>query len=165
MSSENNPGGGRDDVAGVIAPPPVIFAVPLLVSLAVNRRLKLRLMPERFRGLRRLAGLALVVCALGIFLGAGAAMRRKETSINPYRPSAKIVDDGPFAHTRNPIYVAMTLLYTGVTLLGDSLVSALLLPVILRVVTKGVIEREEAYLKRRFGLEYERYMERVGRWF
>lgn len=162
--TDGSDSGNDRDIAGVIAPPPAIFGVPLLAGLILNRGLGLSLMPDRLRGPRRLAGLALVACGFGLFLWSGAAMRRAETSVNPYEPSERIVDDGPFASTRNPIYVAMTLVYSGATLLGNSLVSTLILPAVLGVVTKGVIEREEAYLTRKFGDAYVRYTERVGRW-
>jgi protein-S-isoprenylcysteine O-methyltransferase Ste14 len=40
----------------------------------------------------------------------------------------------------------------------------ILLPAALAVLAKGVIEREERYLDRRFGAVYREYLERVPRW-
>ena len=40
----------------------------------------------------------------------------------------------------------------------------LLLPVALFVINRGVIDREEQYLERKFGEEYVRYKEKVRRW-
>jgi protein-S-isoprenylcysteine O-methyltransferase Ste14 len=53
---------------------------------------------------------------------------------------------------------------TGVSSLANALYSILLLPAVLRVIQRGVIEREERYLERKFGEEYLRYKEQVGRW-
>ncbi len=39
-----------------------------------------------------------------------------------------------------------------------------LVPIILWVMQRGVIAREEAYLERRFGEEYRQYRARVRRW-
>lgn len=147
--------------AGVVAPPPLIFAVPLVLSLLANRKLRLGFLPENFRkpvGVSFLAG--------GLAFGGWffRAMRVADTPVDPYKPVSRLVIDGPFRLTRNPAYLAFVTDYIGIAALRNSLPSILLLPVILRVMTKGVIEREEAYLTRKFGAEYVRYTERVGRW-
>ena len=53
---------------------------------------------------------------------------------------------------------------TGVSSLANALSSILLLPAVLIVIHRGVIEREERYLERTFGEEYLRYKEHVRRW-
>jgi protein-S-isoprenylcysteine O-methyltransferase Ste14 len=58
----------------------------------------------------------------------------------------------------------MTLLYVGITLIGNTIWPLVLLPFVLAVVQRGVIEREERYLERKFGDEYLRYKSRVRRW-
>jgi protein-S-isoprenylcysteine O-methyltransferase Ste14 len=58
----------------------------------------------------------------------------------------------------------MTLLYAGIASIVNSLWAMLLLPVVLTVITRGVIEREERYLERKFGDEYVSYKKRVRRW-
>jgi protein-S-isoprenylcysteine O-methyltransferase Ste14 len=58
----------------------------------------------------------------------------------------------------------MTLIYGGITALANALPAALLLPVVLHVMRRGVIEREERYLEGKFGDEYLNYKARVRRW-
>lgn len=82
----------------------------------------------------------------------------------PFAPTTAIIDTGPFALTRNPLYLSMTLLYTGLTLIINTIWPLLLLPFVLVVVQRGVIEREERYLERKFGEEYLSYKSRVRRW-
>jgi protein-S-isoprenylcysteine O-methyltransferase Ste14 len=74
------------------------------------------------------------------------------------------VTGGPFRFTRNPLYLSMTLIYGGITALANALPAALLLPVVLHVTRRGVIEREERYLEGKFGDEYLNYKARVRRW-
>jgi protein-S-isoprenylcysteine O-methyltransferase Ste14 len=62
-----------------------------------------------------------------------------------------IVAAGPYRFSRNPIYLAFTLLYGGVTVLANALWAAVLLPGVLIVMQRGAIEREERYLERRLG--------------
>ena len=62
------------------------------------------------------------------------------------------------------MYVGITLLYAGVAILVNTAWPLLFLPVILIVMHHGVIVREEAYLERTFGDEYQQYAQRVRRW-
>ncbi len=55
-------------------------------------------------------------------------------------------------------------MYAGVSARANALPAALLLPAALAVMRRGVIEREERYLERKFGDEYLRYKRRVRRW-
>jgi protein-S-isoprenylcysteine O-methyltransferase Ste14 len=74
------------------------------------------------------------------------------------------VTGGPYRRTRNPMYVAMTLLYLGASLLMNGLWPLLALPVVLAALTFAVIRREERYLSSAFGAEYDAYRRRVRRW-
>ncbi len=56
------------------------------------------------------------------------------------------------------------MIYAGIASLSNALWAVLLLPVALAVIRRGVIEREERYLERKFGDEYLGYKARVRRW-
>ena len=58
----------------------------------------------------------------------------------------------------------MTLLYGGISALANALPPILLLPIVMRLMRRGVIEREESYLERKFGDVYLEYKVRVPRW-
>lgn len=81
------------------------------------------------------------------------AMRRADTPIDPREPVSNLVTGGPFRYTRNPAYLSMAMIYTGISSLVNVLPSTLLLPAVLLVIQRGVIEREERYLERKFGEE------------
>jgi protein-S-isoprenylcysteine O-methyltransferase Ste14 len=151
---------GRDN-AGVVAPPPLIYAGPLLLGLLLNRKLHVPFLP---RGVERVLGWPLVgggVLLIGWFF---RTMRRADTPMDPREPVSRLVTTGPFRYTRNPAYLAMAMIYGGITSLANSLPSIFLLPAALLVMRRGVIEREERYLEDRFGEEYLRYKARVRRW-
>ena len=149
------------DKAGVVAPPPVIYLGALVFGLLLNRRFPVALLPRR---IARSLGWPLVsggVLLIGWFEW---TMRGAETPANPYKPVSHIATDGPFRYTRNPAYLSMTMIYAGIASLANALWAILLLPVALQVIQRGVIEREERYLERKFGEEYLRYKARVRRW-
>jgi protein-S-isoprenylcysteine O-methyltransferase Ste14 len=56
------------------------------------------------------------------------------------------------------------MIYAGVAALRNSLWAILLLPLVLIVIEREVIGREERYLERTFGEEYLAYKARVRRW-
>lgn len=149
------------DNPGVIAPPPVIYAVALAAGLLLNRRYRIPFLP---RPLTRTLGSSLVVGGLAVGALGSREMRRAETNLDPYKPTTAIVSDGPFRFTRNPLYLSMTLIYCGITALANALPAALLLPAVLYLMRRGVIEREEQYLERKFGDEYLQYKARTPRW-
>ena len=155
--------GERDsaDNPGVIAPPPLIYAGALAAGLLANRRYRIPILPRR---LARTLGLSMVVGGLAVgFLG-DREMHRAETNVNPYKPATTVVTGGPFRFTRNPLYLSMVLIYLGISALANGLAPILLLPIIQRLMRRGVIEREERYLERKFGDEYVRYKVQVPRW-
>jgi len=91
-------------------------------------------------------------------------MLRARTNIDPYKPSTALVTGGPYRFTRNPIYVAMTLLYVGAALSFRIIPALILLPVALLLLQFGVIRREERYLEAKFGDRYREYRSSVRRW-
>ena len=89
---------------------------------------------------------------------------KRGTSPIPNRPATALVVDGPYRLTRNPMYVAMALLTAAVGFWRDTWWVLLLLVVSIVAVDRLVISRDEAYLKRRFGAEYDAFAARVRRW-
>jgi protein-S-isoprenylcysteine O-methyltransferase Ste14 len=149
------------DNAGVVAPPPLIYLGSLVLGLLLNRRLRIPFLP---RTMARALGWPLVVGGVLLLGWFERTMRRAGTPANPYKPVSGIATEGPFRYTRNPAYLSMTMIYAGISSLANALWAILLLPAALLVVQRGVIEREEGYLERKFGEEYLRYKEQVRRW-
>lgn len=150
------------DKPGVIAPPPLIYAVPLLTGLLLHALFPKKLL--RFNGVARVLGIILVGGGAGIASTGFREMQRTGTNVNPEQPATTIVTSGPFHYTRNPLYLSMTLLYAGISLLFNSAWPPMLLPLVLTIMNKDVIEREEHYLEHKFGQQYLNYKATVKRW-
>jgi protein-S-isoprenylcysteine O-methyltransferase Ste14 len=87
---------------------------------------------------------------------------RAAAGVDLERPD-QLVDSGPYAYSRNPMYVAWTLSCVGVALVAGTAWPLLLLPVVL-IVTHIVVLQEERNLERRFGAAYQRYKTSVRRY-
>src|SRR6266567_5294026 len=142
--------------AGVKFPPPLIYFAGLIAALLLNRVAPLWLArPERawmfWLGIATLLGGGLLA-AWGII-----TFRRHHTPLAPIRPATTIVSSGPYAITRNPMYLGLTVFYIGGSLLLDTWWAFALLPVVLLSIDRAVIRREERYLASAFGAEYDAY--------
>jgi len=153
------------DRAEIIALPPVILAGHLAAGLA-----GWCLWPARWLGdwvtqpQRLWAGGLLVVLAVMISVAAIRAMARHQTSPHPHQPTSAIVAEGPFRYSRNPLYLSLMLIFSGVTVLTNAATLLLLAPVLLLTLNYGVIVPEERYLERKFGERYRQYRATVRRW-
>ena len=148
---------------GVVAPPPSIYLGALLVGLLLNYFFPLSLFfVPRVVGL--IAGIVLIAIAGFVIVAAFRGFAAAKTNVEPWKPTTAIVTTGVYAFSRNPIYLAMTLLYAGAALLINSLWILLLLAPVLMLINFGVIAREERYLTEKFGDEYTNYKKRVRRW-
>lgn len=151
------------DGANVRFPPPLIYVGGLAVGIGADRFLNSPTLGLPIMT-RSIAGGALdVIGFLVMFAGAGLFLRRR-TAILPFKPASSLVTTGILGWTRNPMYLGMAIFYVGLAVILNSLAALILLPLVLAIVQKQVIAREEAYLERAFGHEYLAYKSRVGRW-
>ena len=150
------------DRAEVIAFPPLLFGGTLAVGLLLRFLFPTPLLPPTTA---LLIGAALVLIGLSILLLAFRQMIRHKTTINPGGATTTIVSSGIYAYTRNPMYIALTLIYSGICVMANAYWGLLLLVPLLILVQKGIIEREETYLAHKFGDEYLGYKAKVSRWF
>jgi protein-S-isoprenylcysteine O-methyltransferase Ste14 len=149
------------DNAGVLAPPPLIYLGALALGLLLDKKLPIPFLP---RSISRALGWPLLVGGVSLMSWFFFTMRRADTPIDPREPVSNLATDGPFCYTRNPAYLSMAMIYAGISSLANAFSSILLLPAVLVVIQRGVIEREERYLERKFGQEYLRYKDQVRRW-
>ena len=151
----------KPDNAGVIAPPPLIYLAAILLAVALDA---LWPAPLFSGGLHYWVGGAVMVCSFALVLACFRLFGRAGTTVPTGQPTAALVSRGPYRHSRNPIYVSMSLLQAGIAITADNVwMLGLLVPVLL-IINYGVIVREEAYLERTFGDEYRAYRARVRRW-
>jgi len=150
--------------AGVRFPPPFLFVIGLVAGWALDRYW--RALPlSRFAG-SSLKPFGWAALAVGLIVaGWGmATFRRAKTAINPHHSASQLVTHGPYRFTRNPMYTGLTLQYLGGSALINSAWPIILLPIVLLILIRTVILREENYLRDAFGAEYAAYVASVRRW-
>jgi protein-S-isoprenylcysteine O-methyltransferase Ste14 len=147
--------------------PDVKIAGPVLALLHILAALGLDWLlpagePDR---LLRLTGLALTLGGVILGLLGVRFLLAANTTTDPHGTPTAIVTDGPYAFSRNPIYLGYVLTVMGLPLALSNYWGLILTPVFLVLSNLLIIRHEEAYLGRKFGDAYAAYRSRVRRWF
>jgi protein-S-isoprenylcysteine O-methyltransferase Ste14 len=149
------------DNSGIVFPPPLAYVIGFGVGYGLHRIMPIRLAAS---GAWRAPGWTLIAIAAAVMLSALVTFRRVGTTPNPTKPAAALALGGPYRFTRNPMYVGWVFAYVGAALLVNAVWPLLLLPVVIAVVQRMFIEKEERYLEQKFGEAYRQYKARVRRW-
>jgi protein-S-isoprenylcysteine O-methyltransferase Ste14 len=111
--------------------------------------------------------LAVVLIVFGIALAAAAVVlfRREGTEINPTSTAnRKLVTSGPFRFTRNPMYLALVVVASGVAFWVGAW-PMFLAPIAVFATANWVhIPFEEQKMRHQFGEAFDNYTRRVRRW-
>jgi protein-S-isoprenylcysteine O-methyltransferase Ste14 len=138
-------------------PIPEGHVIPLVVGVALDVWLPLKIVDLLW--LKHILGWPLLL--LGSLLAAWAAMTFKAMDFS--QPTG-IIDSGPYQFSRNPMYVAWTMLYLGMAMLVNTWWLLILLPAVIAFTHYIVVHQEEQKLEQKFGEEYRKYMGRVRRY-
>ncbi len=145
----------------VVARPPLLYGAAFVVVLVFRWFWP---MPIFDNAAALWPGLALVMFAVGIALWGRRALLAAGTNVNPSLPTTAIVTSGPFRFSRNPLYMALTLLYFGLTLAVNTWWGIVVLVPLLIIMHRGVVLREERYLEAKFGESYRQYCSVIRRY-
>jgi protein-S-isoprenylcysteine O-methyltransferase Ste14 len=141
--------------------PPFVYIGSIGLGLLVHWFWPVQLLPA---SVSMPIGVMLVIVAGALFISAVRTFRNAGTPVPGNRPTTTIVRTGPYAFSRNPIYLAFTLFQVGLAAWVNSLGVLLTLFPALALMVLVVVPREERYLKARFPSEYLPYEREVRRW-
>jgi protein-S-isoprenylcysteine O-methyltransferase Ste14 len=159
-TKQNNTAASTDN-PGVVVLPPLLYGSALVVVLALRWFWP---MPIFGHAVALWSGLVLIVFAVAIAIWGARTMRAAGTNVSPLRPTTAVVTTGPFRFSRNPLYLALMLLYLGLTLAFNTWWGVVVLIPLLMIVHRGVVLREERYLEQKFGEDYRQYRSAVRRY-
>ncbi len=166
LTPRDRAGGERDaresQVPKLVAPPPAIFAVAIIVGAIVNRAYGFG---GGGGGVWSFGGGAVIVLGVALSFWSIQQYRRANTSPDPKHRAEALVTGGPYRYSRNPIYIATALMQVGFGIAVNMPGVVFAVIPALYILRKGVILREEAYLEELFGEEYKDYKSQVRRWF
>lgn len=141
--------------------PPFVALFYLVVTMILQRFAPI---PFDVTAIGRYIGLGLTF--IGFMLGVGAYLefRKVRTTLDPHGSVRALVTSGVYRFTRNPIYLGFFLMVAGFPLNSGSLWGLVAAPFFATTMSRLVIEKEEAYLEKKFKEEYTAYKSSVRRW-
>lgn len=109
-------------------------------------------------------GVIFFISAAVLGIGALRLFHESKNTVVTFRPATSLQKTGVYSKTRNPMYLGMVFLYIGFSLFFGNWWHFILLPLLMIVIKRFVIRKEERYLTRKFGQEYLNYLDQVPRW-
>lgn len=144
-------------------PPLLQFIVSASTSYGVSMLASKRVISIPFSTLLSitlaLVGIILLIFAVGLFA-------KSKTTINPMEPdkASKLVTNGLYKYTRNPMYLGLLLCLIGFVIWLQNPVAILGVGFFVITMTIFQIIPEEEVMSAKFGKDYEDYKARVRRW-
>lgn len=114
--------------------------------------------------LRLIPGLVLTLLSGGLAVMAVYTLIRNKTTFDTMASTARIVQNGVFRFSRNPMYLSLLLLLSGIAVWRWSMGLLITVPVLYALILFLAIKPEERYLTGKFGKEYTDYAAKVKRW-
>jgi protein-S-isoprenylcysteine O-methyltransferase Ste14 len=142
--------------------PPILALGFILLGILLGKWIPI--LPALTNTPLRLAGLPIVLIGLLIGLSGFFAILRANTTLNPHGAVTTVVTSGIYRFTRNAMYLGFLLMVIGFPLRYGSLWGVVLAPFFVLTMNRLVIEKEEAYLEKKFGDAYTSFKRRVRRW-
>lgn len=145
--------------------PPIIYIVAGIAAYGMSQLFTEFLAFATMSGEDGLVpGLLISGLGLGLIAWAITTMVRHKANIAPNRAATRLVRDGPFRWSRNPIYLGDTFLLAGLGFMFDNPWFFVAAPMAAIMVHKLAILREESHLASLFGSDWEEYRQATPRW-
>lgn len=144
-------------------PPAVLFAADAVLMGVIYKYL-----PILSYSLPLRKQLLWIFFAAGVLIGlAGlAAFWKRRTTIDPHRPekASAIVRYGIYKFSRNPMYLGLLVILTGIAIYFANLINILLLIGFVLYMNRFQIIPEERAMAKKFGDDFSDYKKSVRRW-
>jgi len=109
-------------------------------------------------------GVLVSLAGITLILWSAVHFRRAATPIHPRRKPTSLITGGPFALSRNPIYLGMALIAAGWAMRLGAVSALVLVPVFMAVIQRRFILGEEHHIERALGDEWRAYTAQTRRW-
>jgi protein-S-isoprenylcysteine O-methyltransferase Ste14 len=149
------------DNPGVLAFPPLIFAIFAAIGIVIHFLAPVHLLPY---SLALVIGIGMALLAVALAIWANGVMKAAGTNVRPDMPTLTIVRTGPYRFTRNPMYLSLCLAQVAIAFVVDDWIALLLVIPLALILHFGVVLREERYLEAKFGAQYLALKTEVRRW-
>lgn len=145
--------------------PPLILITMVVLGFVLNAYLPLGWVVPPMSEFLSFMGAMIVFLAIAFDVWAMKTLRIHQTTIMPHKGSSALVSTGPYAVSRNPIYLGNVMLVVGLALIFGIIWLFALAFVGGLLTSLLAIRSEEKHLAHNFPREWSGYQKKVRRWF
>ena len=111
-------------------------------------------------------GILLLILGFIILISAVRLFRKDKTTVNPLSPeqATKLVTDGIFKYSRNPMYLGMALVLGSIAIFFNLIGGIILVALFCAYITKFQILPEERAMRDLFSDDFDKYTKVTRRW-
>jgi len=111
-------------------------------------------------------GILLLVLGFVILISAVRLFKKDKTTVNPLSPeqATKLVTDGIFKYSRNPMYLGMALVLGSIAIFFNLIGGIILVALFCAYITKFQILPEERAMRDLFSDDFDKYTKVTRRW-
>ncbi len=153
----------RQDHPGVYPPPPLFYVAIFFLSILIQRLIHLSTAFFEQKT-ASIPGFLFIGIGIVTLLPALLSFLKTKNTLITIKPASSLQTSGIYAFSRNPMYLGLLFLYTGIAFFKGNWWTFLLIPLVIIVISTFVIANEEKYLERAFGETYLAYKKKVRRW-
>ena len=142
-------------------PPPIVTLVSALLIFFSKE-----LFPNYAFDYQSMLSIVIFISGLIILISAVSLFKKKETTVNPMNPekASSLVVDGVFKHTRNPMYLGMSVVLLSISIQFYLIGGLLIVSLFVAYITAFQIIPEEEAMEENFGEEYLSFKRSTRRW-
>ena len=141
--------------------PPVYFTLTTLLGLCLGKWINPGF---HFPSGTWIFSLGISLLAFVTGIAAIVHFKLKHTAVRPFSEATTLVESGLYRITRNPMYLALLLTQVAILTAFSEPSSLAALPVLWWILHTGFVLREEKILRKGFGEQYERFVDKTRRW-
>ncbi len=153
----------KKDSPGVYLPPPLFYVAIFFISILLQHYITLSKDFFESNISNYLAALFIGLGAVSVLPALITFFKSKNTLVT-ILPAKSLQTKGIYSISRNPMYIGLLFVYTGIAFIKGNWWTFILIPLVILIVNQLVIISEEKYLERAFWQEYLDYKDKVRRW-
>lgn len=141
--------------------PPFLFLICILFMVAFRNLIVIKeIIPDPIN----YAGIVLIIIGILMTIIVRKGFEKIDTEIHTFKNPRKLVTNGLFKFSRNPIYLGFTISLIGVWVLLGTILPIMGILIFIIITNNYYIPYEEQIMEETFGNEYRKYKLKVRKW-
>lgn len=137
----------KKDSPGVYIPPPLFYVLTFLAAVFIQKKFFINASVFRLQ-FTKAVGILLLIISLFFLVTSLRIFFHSKNTLILIKPASSLQTNGIYNISRNPMYVALALIYLGLTFLIGNWWNIILFPLLFLLIQEYVIKSEEKYLER-----------------